>query len=660
MEHNCQSHHCGLEQDEHKYNHCGCSHDEHSCCSCGQHEHTHDHSCSCGHDHSHGDSCGCGHDHRPATQKELPVLIAGAVLFVLGLLASAFALPGWPVFLIAWLLLGWPIFIQAAKNLVKGHMLDENFLMSIATLAAIFLQEYPEAVGILLFYRAGEYFEHQAADRSRSRIMEAVDLRPQTVTLSDGTVIPASQAKPGDLLLIRPGDRIGLDGTVVSGESRVDTAPITGEPVPVAVKPGDPVISGCINTQSALVIRADAPLSESMVSRILRAVEGAAAQKPRIQRFISRFARVYTPAVVAAALAVAVIPSLFTGDWNYWIYTATSFLVMSCPCALVLSVPLAFFCGIGAGSKQGILFKDGSAMEALARVKVAALDKTGTLTQGDFRVQEYTEELLALCAACEQYSSHPIAISVCLRAKELALPLAVPEEVTEIPGMGIRAVLAGEQILCGNASLLESAGICVPAAAGTRVHIAKNGVYAGSILIADTLKPDAVAAVAELKKQGLTPAILTGDREETAAAVGEKTGISRIYARLLPEQKLSALQTLRKEQGAVLFVGDGINDAPVLAGADVGAAMGAGADAAIEAADVVFLRNRAADIPRAVRLAKRTRQIAWQNVIFALGFKLLVMVLGLLGFANLWLAVFADSGVAALCVLNAIRILRTK
>ena len=676
MEHNRQSHHCGLEQNEHKHNHSGCGHEEHthSGCGCHAHEHTHTHSCSCGRDHghedgcccghdrSHGDGCGCGcgHDHHHPTQKELPVLIAGAALFAVGLGLSAFHLPGWPAYLAAWLLLGWPIFIQAAKNLVKGHVLDENFLMSIATLAAIFLQEYPEAVGILLFYRAGEYFEHQAADRSRSRIMEAVDLRPQTVTLSDGTVIPADQAKPGDLLLVRPGDRIGLDGTVVSGESRVDTAPITGEPVPVAVKPGDPVTSGCINTQSALVIRVDAPLSESMVSRILRAVEGAAAQKPRIQRFISRFAQVYTPAVVGAALAVAVIPSLMTGDWNYWIYTATSFLVMSCPCALVLSVPLAFFCGIGAGSKGGILFKDGAAMEALARVKVAALDKTGTLTQGDFRVQEYTKELLTLCAACEQYSTHPVGVSICARAKELGLTLAVPEEVTEIPGMGIRAVLAGEQILCGNASLLESAGILVPTEAGTRVHVAKGSAYLGSILIADTVKPDAVSAVAELKKLGLIPVMLTGDREETAAAVGEKTGIFRIFARLLPEQKLSALQSLREEMGAVLFVGDGINDAPVLAGADVGAAMGAGADAAIEAADVVFLRNRAADIPRAVKLAKRTRQIAWQNVCFALGFKLLVMILGLLGFADLWLAVFADSGVAALCVLNAIRLTKTK
>jgi Cd2+/Zn2+-exporting ATPase len=323
-------------------------------------------------------------------------------------------------------------------------------------------------------------------------------------------------------------------------------------------------------------------------------------------------------------------------------------------------VPLAFFCGIGAGSKRGILFKDGSSMEALAQVKAAALDKTGTLTQGVFQVEEYTEELLALCAACEQHSTHPIANSICAKAKALALPLAAAEEIAEVSGMGIRAVVDGASVLCGNASLLESAGIAVPATEGTRVHIAKDGVYAGSILIADSLKPDAAAAVTELKKQGLTPAILTGDREETAAAVAKETGISRVYARLLPAQKLSTLQTLRKELGGVLFVGDGINDAPVLAGADVGAAMGAGADAAIEAADVVFLHNRAADIPEAVHLAKRTRQIAWQNVVFALGFKLLVMVLGLLGFANLWLAVFADSGVAALCVLNAIRILRSK
>ena len=658
------------EQKEHGHRHGCCEHDHHDHCDhhghhdhCdhhGHHDH-HDHHghCACGHEH-HDHGCDCGHGHRTPTDRELPVLLLGAGLFAAGVILEAFSLPGWPACLCSWFLLGLRIFLQAGKGLIRGHMLDENFLMGLATVAAVCIGQYTEAAGILLFYRAGEYFEHRAVSRSRKRIMDAVDMRPQTVTLEDGSVIPAENARPGDRLLIRPGDRIGLDSTVISGESLIDTAPITGEPMPAAVKPGDPLISGCINLQSVLTVRAEAPLSESMVTRILRAVEGAAAQKPQIQRFITRFARIYTPLVVAAALAVAVIPSLFTGHWSYWIYTAISFLVMSCPCALVLSVPLAFFCGIGSGSKLGILFRNGAAMEALSGVKVAALDKTGTVTCGQFRVQPCDEDLLALCAACEQHSSHPIAQSICARAKALGLSVKTPEAVMELPGMGVQAVLDGETILCGNAALMEQAGITPPAGAGTQVHLSKNGLYLGALTLEDQIKEDAAAAVSQLKKLGITPAMLTGDKEETAKKVARQLDIHRVYAQLLPEEKLTALKTLWEACGPVLFVGDGINDAPVLAGADVGAAMGSGADAAMEAADMVFLSSRTADIPKAVRLARRTRAVARQNVIFALSFKLAVMLLGLLGLANLWLAVFADSGVAALCVLNAIRLTKTK
>jgi Cd2+/Zn2+-exporting ATPase len=401
-----------------------------------------------------------------------------------------------------------------------------------------------------------------------------------------------------------------------------------------------------------------------MVTRILDSVENAAAGKPKIDRFITRFARVYTPAVVAIAAATALIPSLVTGDWNYWVYTALSFLVMSCPCALVLSVPLAFFAGIGAGSRQGILFKGGLSMEALGKIKAVVMDKTGTLTKGDFAVQQVQggKELLALCAGCEQQSSHPIAASIVAAVKAEGLELKRPETLEEIPGQGIRARLEGKDILCGNAALLESAGIVydAPAQPGTWVLIAVDGQYAGSILISDTLKPNAAAAVTALKKQGIATVMLTGDGPDSAMAVAAETGIEEVHAGLLPHQKLQQLQAVRHAKGAAMFVGDGINDAPVLAGADVGAAMGSGADAAIEAADVVFLTSDPMAIPHSLNIAKITASIAWQNVIFALAIKFLVMILGLLGYVSMWLAVFADSGVAMLCVLNSLRLLYKK
>ena len=647
----------------HAHHDCGCGHDHHG------------HDCGCGHDH-HG--CCCGHDHQEAAQehKEKPealpehtLLIYGGVLFAAGLLLDAFGI-GWLSFLccvIAYVLLGREILATAARNLVKGHVFDENFLMSVATLGAFLIGEAPEAVGVMLFYRAGEFFEHRAVERSRSQIMAAVDLRPETVNLlvrGKVRITPAERVLPGALVLVRPGDRIPLDGTVVSGESRIDTAPITGEPVPVHVAEGDSVISGCINTVGQLTVRVEKPLSESMVTRILDSVENAAASKPKIDRFITRFARIYTPIVVAAAAAVAIVPSLVTGNWHYWVYTALTFLVMSCPCALVLSVPLAFFSGIGVGSRQGILFKGGQSMEALGNVKAVVMDKTGTLTRGDFRVQKVVgqDDLLTLCASCEQQSSHPIAASITAAAREQGLVLKTPESLEELAGQGIRAVLEGKTILCGNARLMEENGITFEAVKepGTVVLVAVDGKFAGSILIADTLKPGAAEAVQKLKASGMFTAMLTGDSGETAHAVAAQTGVEAVFAGLLPHQKLERLLAIRQEKGAVLFVGDGINDAPVLAGADVGAAMGSGADAAIEAADVVFMTSDAEAIPAALDIAGKTLQVAWQNVIFALAVKFAVMVLGLFGFASMWLAVFADSGVAMLCVLNSIRMLYTK
>ncbi len=646
-------------RDDHHHGH------HHESCSCGHHHQEHHHEgCSCGHHHQHKHEH--GHKHHEA-EKESPLpLIIGAGAFAAGLVLAQFGLgtAARLVFLGAYLVLGVDVLKTAFNNLIKGHVFDENFLMSIATLGAFCINEFPEAVGVMLFYRVGEYFEHRAVERSRSQIMEAVDLRPETVQKVHGShthTIPAGEAQVGDVLLVRPGDRIPLDAVVLSGESRIDTAPITGEPVPVSVKPGDTVTSGCVNLSGQLTIRAEKILTESMVTRILDSVENAAASKPRIDRFITRFARVYTPAVVFIAAATAIIPSLVTGDWSYWIYTALSFLVMSCPCALVLSVPLAFFSGIGVGSKQGILFKGGASIEALAGIKAVALDKTGTVTRGDFSLQESSggDDLLRICASCEQHSTHPIAVSIVTAAREKDLTLAEPESLEELSGRGIRAVLDGKTVLCGNAKLLEEQGIPfdLPRNRGTLVLVAVDGTYRGHLVISDTLKPGAAQVTARLEAMGIATAMLTGDSESSAKAVAQASGIREVHAKLLPQDKLTVLQQIRGKHGAAMFVGDGINDAPVLAGADVGAAMGSGADAAIEAADVVFITTDLDAIPEAVSIARSTRRIAWQNVIFALAIKALVMILGLLGYANMWMAVFADSGVAMLCVLNSIRLL---
>ena len=619
------------------------------------------------HHHEHCDHEHCDHEHsHDHSSKDLPQLLCGAGSFVLGLVLDSlgFGLAAKIIFVLSYLILGLGILKSAAKGLIRGRMFDEDLLMSIATVGAFCINEFPEAVGVMLFYRIGEYFEHRAVERSRKQIMEAVDLRPETVerVTPNGTeTIPAADAAIGDTLLIRPGDRIPLDGTVLTGESRIDTAPITGEPVPVRVVPGDSVTSGCINTNGQLTIRVEKVLSESMVTKILEFVEEAAAGKPKLDRFITRFSRIYTPIVVSAAAAIAVIPSLFTGNWGYWVYTALSFLVMSCPCALVLSVPLAFFSGIGAGSKQGILFKGGAVMETMSKTKVVVMDKTGTVTKGDFSVQKVVgdESLLALCAGCEQTSTHPIAGSIVAAAKGLTLP--TPEALEEIPGHGIRVTIDGEEIFCGNRKLMERFGIDLTAFApdedGTQVIVAKGGRYLGYILIADTIKDGAAEAIAKTKAMGIRTAMLTGDRAETAHAVADAVGIEEVHAQLLPQEKLTHLQTIRETYGPVMFVGDGINDAPVLTGADVGAAMGSGADAAIEAADLVFLTSQAEAIPTSLTIARRTRRIAMQNVVFALAIKVIVMILGLLGYASMWAAVFADTGVSMLCVLNSIRML---
>lgn len=612
-------------------------------------------------------------------RSDLISIIAGAVLFAAGMIADHAMGAGTnillPIFLVGYLVLGWEVLWTSAKNISKGQVFDENFLMSVATIAAFCIGDFAEGMGVMLFYKIGELFEDIAVDRSRSQIMDAVDMRPETVNRIHGEDIeniPAEDAQIGDILQVRPGDRIPLDGVVTEGESRIDTSPVTGEPVPVTATAGTEVISGCVNEQGLLKIKVTKPLSESMVTRILDSVENAAAGKPKIDKFITKFAKVYTPIVVILAVLTAIIPSLITGNWGEWITTAITFLVISCPCALVISVPLAFFAGIGAGSKLGILFKGGISIEALKNVKAIIMDKTGTITKGNFVVQKITaaadlseDQIIAMAAACEASSTHPIALSIMEEAAKRSATVQKAESIEEISGKGIKAKLAEGEALCGNRKLMDQFGIDISrqeSGEGTEIFLALGGKFAGHITIADTIKSDAVDAIAAIKEDGLIPAMLTGDAAGSANAVARTVGIAEanVHAQLLPEDKLNALKEIRKQSGAVMFVGDGINDAPVLAGADVGAAMGSGADAAIEAADVVFMNSSVKAIPQAIKIARATGSISMQNVIFALAVKLLVLVLGFVGFANIWAAVFADTGVAMLCILNSMRILLKK
>ena len=598
----------------------------------------------------------------------------GIVLFIAGkIFESSKPVYSTACFLLAYLILGIKIVWTALRNISKGQVFDENFLMSIATIGAFGIGEYAEAVGVMLFYRIGELFEEKAVERSRSQIMDVIDMRPEVVNLvnehGDVSVIDAEEAEIGDILLVRPGDRIPLDGVITDGETMIDTSPVTGEPVPISGFEGTEVTSGCLNTSGVIKIRVEKVLEESMVTRIMDSVENAAASKPKMDRFITRFSRVYTPFVVFMALATAIIPSIITGNWTHWVYTALTFLVISCPCALVLSVPLAFFSGIGAGSKIGILFKGGAALETLKDITSVVMDKTGTITKGNFKVQDVVtfgdvtrNELLSLAASCEESSTHPIAKSIMEAAKEENISYKTAESAKEIAGHGSVIKLDGSEVLAGNKKLMNQYHIAgeykETTSYGTEVFLAKDGVLIGAVVIADTLKDDAKSAIASLKAQKLHTVMLTGDSESAANAIAEATGIDEVYSKLLPDEKLLKLQEQRTKHGAVMFIGDGINDAPVLAGADCGAAMGSGADAAIEAADVVFMTSSVEAIPQAIAIGKKASRIAWQNVVFALVVKALVMILGLLGFANMWMAVFADTGVAMLCVLNSIRALK--
>lgn len=641
------------------------------------HEHCHSHECH----HEHISHCEChshGHEHSHENSgRELPSIISGAVLLAAAKLINEYtdlSVLALTSYIVSYCILGGEILIGAIKEIISGRVFSEKFLMSLATLAAFGLKDYPEAVGVMLFFRVGEYFEEKAVENSRKSVMSAADMRPETVLLvnKDSTeAIPAEKAEPGQIILVRAGDRIPLDGVVYEGKTSIDTSSVTGEHLPVDISENNSVLSGCVNLSSPVKIMITKPLSESMVSKIIDSIENASASKPKIDRFITRFSRIYTPVVVIAALLTAVIPSLITHDWHKWIYTAVTFLVISCPCAVVLSVPLTYFAGIGAGSKKGILFTNGTSIEAADKIKAVVMDKTGTITNGRFSVIK-TEiygnaeetEIIRLCASCESQSAHPVAQCIVKKSESLGIDLAEPEKITETAGMGLKAEINGKTVLCGNSELMKKYNVNIDeynaGASGTDILCAVDGTLAGCFRISDTVKPDASYTIQKIKKRGIKTVMLTGDSEGSASETARLTGIDKYYAKLLPEDKLRIMKDIRKEHGMVMFVGDGINDAPVLAGADVSAAMGSGADAAVEAADIVIMNSDMKSVSTVLDISSDTNRIAKQNIIFALAFKLAVMVLGFAGLANMWFAVFADSGVAALCVLNSIRVLRKK
>ena len=606
-------------------------------------------------------------------------IMLGRILGAVVLMAAAWALPltgfsKFLVFLVPYAISGWDILWRAAVNIAHGEVFDENFLMSVATIGALALGEYPEAVAVMVFYQIGELAQDIAVGRSRASIESLMDIRPDSANLErDGGVVTVrpEEVPVGAVILIKPGERIPLDGEVVSGATSLNTSALTGESLPRDVSPGDEVLSGCVNLTGAVRVRVTKPFSESTVSKILALIQNSGEKKAKAERFITRFARVYTPLVVFAALALALIPPLFTGyNFGDWINSALVFLVISCPCALVLSVPLAFFGGIGGASREGILIKGGNYVEALARAETVVFDKTGTLTRGVFEVaavhpdQLPGEKLLELAALAEQFSDHPIAASLKAACKG-SCDRARVTNAREIAGQGVCATIDGREVCVGNGRLMDSAGAAWRDCHlhGTIAHVAVDGVYEGHIVISDKLKDGAEEAVKALRDLGVKRvAMLTGDQQAPADLVKRQLGIDEAYGNLLPADKVSRVEALLGEtskKGTLLFVGDGINDAPVLSRADVGLAMGAmGSDAAIEAADVVLMDDRLEKLTRAIKIARRTVAIARQNIAFALSVKGVVLLLGALRIANLWLAVVADVGVALIAILNSARALK--
>ena len=612
-------------------------------------------------------------------QKKMLVRIAvSAVLLIAAVLVPYQGLWRFALFLPAYFVIGWDVLWRAVRNIAHGQVFDENFLMALATVGAFctgfFGQgEYPEAVFVMLFYQVGELFQSYAVGKSRKSIASLMDIRPDYANVErDGKLLQVDpeEVAVGDTITVKAGEKIPLDGLVLEGSSLVDTAALTGESVPRQVRPGDSVISGCVNQNGLLRVQVTKAFGESTVQKILDLVENASSKKAKAENFITKFARYYTPVVVFCALALAVVPPLFVGNWTGWVQKALIFLVVSCPCALVISVPLSFFGGIGGASRQGILVKGGNYLEVLADTELVVFDKTGTLTKGVFQVTAIhpegvsQQELLELAALAESYSDHPISRSL-KEAWGKALDTARVGQVEELSGRGVRAQVDGKEVWAGNGKLMEEIGLAYRPSGqvGTVVHVAAEGRYLGYILIADEVKPDAKEAIAALKAQGVKKTVLlTGDAKDVGEAVAQELGLDEAYTQLLPGDKVERVEALLQEtspKGKLAFVGDGINDAPVLSRADIGIAMGAlGSDAAIEAADLVLMDDKPSKIAKAMEISKRTLRIVRQNIVFALAVKLLVLMLTPFGLANLWEAVFADVGVMVLAILNASRALQ--
>lgn len=605
-------------------------------------------------------------------------LIRIIVGFAALLIASFLPIDGYFQFiayLVPYLIIGYDIIWKALRNIVHGQVFDENFLMTIATVGAFLLGEYREGCAVMLFYQVGELFQSVAVGKSRKSISSLMNIRPDYANLEkNGSIIETDpeEVSIGDIIIIRPGEKIPLDGVIVEGSTNVDTSALTGESVPRSLTDGDDVISGCINVNGVIRVRVTKEFGESTVSKILDLVENSSSKKAKAENFITKFARYYTPCVVISALLLAVVPSIFTGNWAEWINRALIFLVISCPCALVISVPLSFFGGIGGASKSGILIKGGNYLEALAKAEIIVFDKTGTLTKGVFNVTAVhpqiisEQKLIELAAYAEVYSNHPISSSI-REAFNAEIDNSRISEVKEISGRGVTAVIDGKDICVGNGKLMDEIGVrwhpCHHM--GTTVHVASEGLYAGHIVISDEIKEDSAAAVKSLKSEGIKKTVmLTGDAKAVGERISEELGLDEVYTELLPDGKVEKVEMLFKqksEKGNLVFVGDGINDAPVLSRADIGIAMGAvGSDAAIEAADIVLMDDKPSKIAEAVRISRRTLKIVHQNIIFALAVKFIVLILGAAGMANMWAAVFSDVGVSIIAILNAMRALRNK
>ncbi|OKZ87934.1 heavy metal translocating P-type ATPase [Clostridium sp. 29_15] len=604
-----------------------------------------------------------------------PTLIIGTILYLIAVIGDFQGTLGLILFGASYLLIGGEVVLTAIKNIAKGQVFDENFLMTVATIGAFTINQYPEAVAVMLFYEIGETIQGYAVNKSRSSISSLMDIRADYANLiingKEKKVSPET-VKVEDVILVKPGEKIPLDGIVVEGESFVDTSALTGESVPRKIAVNDEILSGGINTNGVLKVKVTKKFGESTVSRILEMVENAANKKANTEKFITKFAKVYTPIVVALAILIAVVPSIFIKDalFSTWLYRALVFLVVSCPCALVVSVPLCFFAGIGGASKKGVLVKGSNYLELLKDLETVVFDKTGTLTEGVFSVTEINtngidkEKLIEVAAMAESFSNHPIAISI-IKEYGKEIDKEVIKEYKEISGHGIKAVINNEEVLVGNSKLMNEFNILYNEvdSIGTVVYCAINGEFKGSIVISDKIKENAVEALINLKKAGVKKTVmLTGDNKKTAYKVGEKINIDEVHSELLPLDKVREVEELLKrsnKNGKLAFVGDGVNDAPVLARADIGIAMGGiGSDAAIEAADIVLMKDDINALVDAINVSKKTNKILWQNIVFALGIKILVMVLGTFGIANMWTAVFADVGVTIIAIINSTRCFR--